>query len=111
MQRVPRFSTRFGAVLAGAAVIAVGVLLAGCDTAPENANQVTEGQGMKLGDLLYNVQITRILNPADQEDEAYLVGQPTPGPDQYYLAVFMAIDNDGDTSGQVSSDMHIVDTL
>src|SRR3954447_793909 len=111
MERATGFITKLGVVVAAIAAIALGVALSGCDTAPENANQVTEGQGMKLVDLLYNVQITRILNPADEEDEAYLVGQPTPGPDQYYLAGFMAIDNDGDTSGQVSSDMHIVDTL
>jgi len=110
MKRATGFNTRIGIVLAAITAIALGVAFSGCDTAPENANQVTEGQGMKLGDLLYNVQITRILNPADQEDKAYLVGQPDPGADQYYLAVFMRIDNDGDTAGQIA-DMHIVDTL
>lgn len=103
--------TRLGVVILAAAAIALGVALSGCDTSPENANQVVEGQGIKLGDLLYNVQITRILNPADQEDAAYLVGQKPPAPDQYYLAVFMRIDNDGDSSAQVATDLKVVDTV
>jgi hypothetical protein len=111
MQRVPRSSTRFGAVLAAAAVVAIGVLLSGCDTAPENANQVVEGQGIKLGDLLYNVQITRQLNPGDTEDKAYLVGQKAPGPDQYYLGVFMRVENQGSSPAQLPTDFTIVDTV
>jgi hypothetical protein len=111
MQRAPAFLPRLGAVLAAAAVIALGVAFSGCDTSPENANQVIEGQGIQLGDLLYNVQITRILNPADREDSAYLVGQKQPGPDQYYLGVFMRINNEGDTSAQVARDFQVVDTV
>src|SRR3954470_20913346 len=111
MERATGVITKLGVVVAASAAIALGVAFSGCDTAPENANQVTEGQGMKLGDLLYNVQITRILNPADEEDEAYLVGQPTPGPDQYYLGVFMRVDNDGDSSAQVATDFKVVDTV
>jgi hypothetical protein len=110
MQRATGSLTRLCAVAAALAV-AAGVVFSGCDTAPENANEVTEGQGIKLGDLLYNVQITRILNPSDSEDKAYLVGQKPPGPDQYYLGVFMRVDNDGDTSAQVASDFKVVDTV
>ena len=111
MQRALGSTTRLGAILATAVAIVAGVLLSGCDTAPENANQVTEGQGMKLDDLLFNVQITRELNPFDTEDKAYLVGQKPLGPDQYYLGVFMRIDNEGDTSSQVPTDMSVVDTV
>jgi hypothetical protein len=111
MQRAPGLLTRLGVVAAALAAVALGVAFSGCDTAPENANQVAEGQGIKLGDLLYNVQITRILNPSDQEDQAYLVGQKDPSPDQYYLGVFMRIDNEGDSSTQVPSDFKVVDTI
>src|SRR5215216_8179735 len=111
MQRLPGSLTRLGVVLSAAAAIVLGAFLSGCDTAPENANQVTEGQGIKLGDLLYNVQITRELNPGDTEDKAYLVGQKPPGPDQYYLGVFMRIDNEGDASAQVPTDFTVVDTV
>ena len=111
MQRALASTTRLGAVLAAVIAIAAGVVLSGCDTAPENANQVTEGQGIKLDDLLFNVQITRELNPFDTEDKAYLVGQKPLGPDQYYLGVFMRVDNEGDASAQVPTDMSVVDTV
>jgi predicted component of type VI protein secretion system len=111
MQRAPRANTRPGAVLMLAAALAAGVLLAGCDTTPENANQVSEGEGMKLGDLLYNVQITRILNPKDAEDKAYLVGQPALRPNQYYLGVFMKVENEGSSSAQIPSDFTVEDTV
>jgi hypothetical protein len=111
MQRVTGSTTRLGAVLAIATTIAIGALLSGCDTAPENANQVIEGQGIKQGDLLYNVQITRILNPNDAEDKAYLVGQQPLTGDQYYLGVFMKVENEGSSSAQVSGDLEVVDTV
>jgi hypothetical protein len=111
MQRVPGSITRLGAVLAATAAIVLGTLLSGCDTDPENASQVVEGQPIKLGDLLYNVQITRILNPADPEDKAYLVGQKPVSGDQYYLGVFMKVENEGSASAQVAGDMTVVDTV
>ncbi len=111
MQRAPGPTTRFAAVLAAVAAIAAGVALSGCDTAPENADQVTEGQGIKIDDLLFNVQITRELNPFDTEDKAYLVGQKPLGPDEYYLGVFMRVQNEGDASTQVPTDMSVVDTV
>jgi hypothetical protein len=111
MQRALGPTTRLGAVLAAVVAIAAGALLAGCDTAPENADQVTEGQGIKIDDLLFNVQITRELNPGDIEDKAYLVGQQPLGPDEYYLGVFMRVENEGDASVQVPTDMRVVDTV
>jgi hypothetical protein len=111
MQRATRLLTRRGAVVAAAAVVALGILLSGCTTNPENATHVAEGQPFKLGDLLYNVQITRILNPSDPEDKAYLVGQRPPGPDRYYLGVFMRVENQGDASAQLASSFKVVDTV
>ena len=111
MQRPARHATRLAAFAVATAAVVLGVLLSGCDTAPENANQVSEGQGIKLGDLLYNVQITRELNPGDTEDKAYLVGQKPLGPDQYYLGVFMRIQNEGDAPAQIPTDFEIVDTV
>ena len=65
---------------------------------------------MKLGELLYNVQISRFLNPRDPEDEAYLAGQPPPPNDKLYLGVFMLIENEGDTPQEVPSEFTVVDT-
>ena len=66
---------------------------------------------MKLGDLLYNVQISRFLNPSDAEDKAYLAGQPPPPSDKFYLGVFMQIQNESDTAQQVPTDFGVVDTV
>ena len=111
MPRVAGLPTRLGAAFALAAVLTGAALLSGCNTSPENARSADEGQAMKLGELLYNVQITRILNPADPEDKAYLAGQKPPSTDQYYLGVFMRVENDGDTSAQLASDFKVVDTV
>ena len=105
-----RPTTRLGAALALAAAVVVGVLLSGCNSSPENDLSVDEGQPMKLGDLLYNVEISRFLNPRDPEDRAYLAGQPSPPRNKLYLGVFMLIQNKADTAQQVPSDFKVVDT-
>ena len=97
--------------MALATAFAVGILLSGCDSNPENATHVGEGEAIKLGDLLYNVQITRYLNPKDPEDKAYLAGQPPLSSDQYYLGVFMQIENESDAAQQVPRDFRVVDTV
>jgi hypothetical protein len=111
MQPARGSTTRFGAVIAAVLAIAAGAVLAGCESDPENATEVEEGQPMRVDDLLYNVQITRILNPKDPEDKAYLVGQESPAGDQYYLGVFMTLENDGSSPAEVPSDFTVLDTL
>jgi hypothetical protein len=105
-----RPNTRLGAALMLAAALVAGVVLSGCDTNPESDLSVDEGQPMKLGDLLYNVEISRFLNPRDPEDSAYLAGQPPPPNDKLYLGVFMLVQNEGDTAQEVPSDFKVVDT-
>jgi hypothetical protein len=105
-----RPTTRLGVASVLAAALVVGVLLSGCETSPESDLSVEEGQPMKLGDLLYNVQISRFLNPRDPEDEAYLAGQPPPPNNKLYLGVFMLIENEADTAQDVPADFKVVDT-
>lgn len=104
-----RPTTRLGALVLAAALV-VGTLLAGCETSPEGDLSAEEGQEMRLGELLYNVQISRFLNPGDPEDEAYLAGQPPPPNDKLYLGVFMLIQNESDTTQEVPSEFKVVDT-
>jgi hypothetical protein len=110
MLRVAVPTTRLGAVLALAVAVAAGGLLSGCNTNPEDRLHAQEGEAMKLGELLYNVEITRILNPSDPEDKAYLAGQPPPSKNQYYLGVFMQVKNEGDTAQRVPTDFTVADT-
>jgi hypothetical protein len=92
-----------------AALLAGAVAVAGCGEDEEELD-VIEGEPVELGELRFNVQITRFLNPNDPEDEAYLVGQPEASPDEEYLGVFMTIENEGDSSAQLSDEMTVVDT-
>jgi hypothetical protein len=110
LRAVGRPTTRLGVASVLAAALFVGVTFSGCETSPESDLSVEEGQPMKLGDLLYNVQISRFLNPRDPEDEAYLAGQPPPPNNQLYLGVFMLIENEADTPQDVPADFKVVDT-
>lgn len=102
-----RCRSRLG--LVAVLVLVAGALVAGCGEDEED-HEVVEGEPVELGELLYNVQITRFLNPSDPEDEAYLRGQPRVPPDEDYLAVFMTVENEGDEPQQLPEEMRITDT-
>jgi hypothetical protein len=103
-----------------AALLAGAVAVAGCggtsSVASETGNvaaSTTEGTYLEVGGLKYQVQISRELNPTDQEDRDYLVGLPsgvTAGPGEIWFGVFMRVENDGDRPEQASSDFTITDT-
>ncbi len=99
---------RLPAILVALTVIAGG-LVAGCGYT-NDATNVQEGAPLKLGDLEYNVVITRYLNPSDTEDRAYLQGAPELPSDETYLGVFMQIHNTGDRSEVIPQDMKVIDT-
>lgn len=65
-------------VLALAALVALAGL-AGCGQENPRTHARTEGPYLDVGPLQYQVQISRQLNPADQEDRAYFVGVDRPG--------------------------------
>ena len=91
-----------------AALGLVGIT-AGCGEEAET--EVVEGEPIELGELAYNVQLTRFLNPDDNEDSEYLIGQPPAKPGTSYLGVFLVIDNETD-SPQPSADSYtVIDTL
>ncbi len=90
------------------ALLTFGVIAAGCGEEAET--EVMEGEPLELGDLHYNVQITRFLNPSSEEDSAYLEGAPPLVGEQQYLGVFMQIDNVGDEEAVVPFPFRIIDT-
>jgi hypothetical protein len=70
--------------------------LAGCGSEEETSAH-EEGIPIKLGELEFNVQETRFLNPAQPDDSDYLAGQELPPPPgKVYLGIFLTIHNDGD---------------
>lgn len=76
----------------------------------------TEGTYLSVGALNYQVQISRQLNPADLEDQAYLAGlspsEKKLTPDQAWFAVFVRVENTSHQSQPAAnlSDYTITDT-
>lgn len=83
--------------------------LGGCGVSGEET-EVNEGEPLELGDLSFNVQITRFLNPSSTEDSAYLEGAPELAQGQQFLAVFMQVDNEGESPNVVPYPIKIIDT-
>ncbi len=101
-RRSPRIALLILALL-GAAFAAIA-----CGTG--NERDVKEGEALELGDLRYNVQLTRFLNSNDPEDRAYLAGQPPAPRGKAYLGVFLTIDNEADAPAVVPRAFTISDT-
>jgi hypothetical protein len=69
---------------------------------------------LNVGPLIYEVQLSRELNPANAEDAAYLQGL-APGESKLaageeWLAVFLQVFNDTSNAEQASSDITLSDT-
>lgn len=77
----------------------------------EEETEVAEGEPIEIGELSYNVQLTRFLNPDDPEDSEYLVGQPQAEPGTYYLGVFMVVSNETGEAVASADDYTVTDTV
>jgi hypothetical protein len=99
-----------------ALLAAVALLAAGCGNKTNSLTEAqTEGLYMDAGPLLYQVQISRYLNPADPEDAAYLTGLPAgtstqPPKGQVWFAVFMQVRNRTNQTQQPTTQFTIRDT-
>jgi hypothetical protein len=100
--------------LARAFVLALTLALLGATGCGEDlSEEAEEGVPIKLGDLEFNVQETRFLNPSQPDDSEYLAGQQLPPPpDKSYLGVFLTIHNDGDHAVRLPTyeETSVVDT-
>jgi hypothetical protein len=96
--------------LAALAALAAG----GCGNKTEKVTVAeTEGIYVSVDDLTYQVQISRILNPADVEDEAYLKGLPEGeelAADEVWFGVFMRVENETDEELTPTDGFKITDT-
>jgi hypothetical protein len=93
------------AALALAALV-VGVSACGYES---HDKDVAEGHPMELGELSFNVTFSRYLNPADNEDSAYLVGQAPPPEGSTYFGVFFEIQNESEEPQTLPSTLWIND--
>jgi hypothetical protein len=74
----------------------------------------TEGIYVTVDDLKYQIQISRILNPAALDDASYLRGLPEdeaePADDEVWYGIFMRVENDSDDPHPTAEEFTIVDT-
>jgi hypothetical protein len=104
-----------------ALVVLAAISLAACG---DSHTQVTTGTYagesgqnapyLDVGRLVYEVQLSRQLNPYDEEDSAYLQGlspqQRTLAPGQEWFGVFLQVYNDGSAPAAAARDITIYDT-
>jgi hypothetical protein len=79
-------------LLAALALTGVALAVSACGY-ESHETEVAEGEPVKLGELSYNVIFSRFLNPNDNEDAAYLVGQEPPPEGSSYFGVFFEVQN------------------
>lgn len=97
-------------------VAAGGMSACGTHHDEEARVQHIEGEGfyLSLGDLKYQVQGSRQLNPNDVQDRQYLVGVPQQEqelePGEVWFGVFMQVENEADEPLTPSGDIEIIDT-
>jgi len=96
-------------------VLAAAVGLAACGNKPATRTTgETEGTYLNLGPLVYQVQLSRQLNPKDIEDQTYLQGiapaQALLTSQQTWFGVFIRVANETDEAHLAAANFSIVDT-
>ena len=98
-------------------VLAAALALVGCGNKVEiRTVGETEGLYIDVGDLMYQVQISRIINPYDVEDRNYLRGLPAgtlpPKADEAWFGVWLRVQNTTARRRRstTAADFEIVDT-
>lgn len=74
-----------------------------------DSKDVAEGEVVELGELKYQVVFSRFLNPNDNEDSAYLVGQPAPEKGSSYFGVFLEVQNKSEDTQTLAKSFTIED--
>ena len=97
-------------------VLGATLALVGCGNKVETRTVgETEGLYIDVGDLKYQVQISRIINPYDVEDRNYLRGLPAgtlpPKADEAWFGVWLRVQNNSSArTFDTAADFEIVDT-
>jgi hypothetical protein len=97
-------------------VLAAALVAGGCGNKQDTRTiGETEGIYIDVGDLKYQVQISRILNPNDIEDRNYLTNLPEgtlePKADEAWFGVWMRVENtNSEKSLPTASNFEIRDT-
>src|SRR5215469_15788852 len=104
----PRRTRLVSSLLAALLLGLVALNVSACGYSSDSKD-VAEGEVVKLGELKYQVIFSRFLNPNDNEDSAYLVGQ-SPLPKGYsYFGVFLEVQNKSEETQKLASSFKITD--
>jgi hypothetical protein len=95
-------------LLAALAFAALALFVSACGYSSDSKD-VVEGEVVKLGELKYQVVFSRFLNPSDNEDSAYLVGQPAPAKGSSYFGVFLEVQNKSEETQKLAETFTIKD--
>ncbi|HEY2334505.1 MAG TPA: hypothetical protein VGH58_05830 [Solirubrobacterales bacterium] len=95
-------------LLAALALTALSLFVSACGYSSDS-KQVVEGEVVKLGELKYQVVFSRFLNRNDNEDSAYLVGQPPPAKGSNYFGVFLEVQNKSEETQTLADSATISD--
>ncbi len=91
-----------------AALILVALTISACGY-ESDSKEVVEGEVVELGELKYQVIFSRFLNPNDNEDSAYLVGQAPPKNGSSYFGVFLEVQNKSEENQKLADSFSIAD--
>ncbi len=102
-------------LLVSVAAVAAALAITACgNKEAETLHGTTEGAYLDLGGMKYQVQISRLLNPASIEDRYYMIGLPANQRQlpagQEWFAVFIRVENDGEKAARAATDYTITDT-
>jgi hypothetical protein len=90
------------------------MVLAGCGNKQETVTLgETEGIYVDVNELTYQIQLSRILQPTDEEDQAYLRGLAEGvdvRPDEVWFGVFLRVENETEEPHRSADQFEIVDT-
>ena len=90
------------------------LLLSACGDTKHNHHASNEGIYIDIGQLKYQVQLSRELNPFDVEDASYLSGLAPSvkalGADQAWFGVFLLVFNKSGQPRPAAGDFYITDT-
>jgi hypothetical protein len=104
---MPRFRL-LPPLLAALALVALAVFVSACGYSSDSKD-VVEGEVVELGELKYQVIFSRFLNPNDNEDSAYLIGQPPLPKGSSYFGVFLEVQNKSEETQKLAEAFTIKD--
>jgi hypothetical protein len=105
---MPRRTRLVLPLLAALALAVLSVTISACGYS-NDSKEVVEGEVVELGDLKYQVVFSRFLNPNDNEDSAYLVGQAPPQKGSAYFGVFLEVQNKSEENQKLAETFTIAD--